>query len=273
MIGYNKICNVEDFSDPDFMLDMRAIYAAETIANPAYPAGDEFRKNWEVVQAVRGLRAFGAIRRDATLLGVGAGHEHTIWHLSNLVEMVHATDMYLMDDFWDEWAPRDMMIAPEQFATCPYDAQRVVIQHMDGRVLRYPDNYFDGIFSSSSIEHFGTLDEIAQAAAEMGRVLKPGGVLSISTEVRLNDQAGNGWGNVCVFHPETLDRYILKPSGCELAEPIDWAVTESTLACVQDLDMVVANVRTGKGIARPHVSLSHQGYVFTSLSLTLVKPS
>ncbi len=59
------------------------------------------------------------------------------------------------------------------------------MQHIDGRWLRFPDETFDGIYSSGSIEHFGGLDFVANAAFEMGRVLKPGGVLTLSTEFKI----------------------------------------------------------------------------------------
>ena len=53
---------------------------------------------------------------------------------------------------------------------------------MDARRLDLPDDSFDVVFSLSSIEHFSSPRAIARAAAEMGRVLRPGGHAFIATE-------------------------------------------------------------------------------------------
>ena len=52
-----------------------------------------------------------------------------------------------------------------------FNRRRLVVQHMDALDLRYEDESFDGIFSCGSIEHFGSLENVAVAAGEMARVL------------------------------------------------------------------------------------------------------
>src|SRR3546814_19579580 len=66
-----------------------------------------------------------------------------------------------------------------------WNPRRLVVQHMDALDLRYEDDSFDAIFSSSSIEHFGTHADVARSIRQAHRVLKPGGVLSLSTELRI----------------------------------------------------------------------------------------
>ena len=60
--------------------------------------------------------------------------------------------------------------------------------YADARELPFPDGAFDVVFSLSSIEHFGGPRDVARAAREMGRVLKPGGHAFVVTEcfVRLH---------------------------------------------------------------------------------------
>jgi SAM-dependent methyltransferase len=271
MMGYNRTCRLADFAM--LAADFCEVYPHEVAVHPDYPTGQEYRKSWEITQIVRGLRDFGALHPHARLLGVGAGHEWTIYYLTTRVEQVFATDLYLAPNFWDEFAPAEFMSNPGKYAPAgaAWNPQRLVVQHADGRALPYPDGFFDGVFSASSIEHFGTLDEITQAAREMGRVLKPGGVLALATEFKLGGPAGDGWGNVVVFDPETLHRHIIEPSGCEMVDAADYDTDDTTLATKQGLDWVVTTAHAGKVIPAPHIVLEHLDYIFTSASVVGVK--
>ena len=69
-----------------------------------------------------------------------------------------------------------------------YREDRLTVEYADARSLPYPDESFDVVFSLSSIEHFGGPGDVARAAREMGRVLRPGGHAFVVTEcfVRLH---------------------------------------------------------------------------------------
>src|SRR3989441_920471 len=92
-----------------------------------------------------------------------------------------------------------------------------------------------------ALDHFGELQDAAYAAFEMGRVLKPGGVLSLSTEFRLTGPPGGiGWpGMTLLFSKEHLLRYIVEASGLEPVDEIDIDVSDATLAKPWDLNVVI----------------------------------
>src|SRR5207248_5207432 len=93
---------------------------------------------------------------------------------------------------WRE-ARRSMLADPAGHAPAyPWREEALEVHDMDDRRLTFPDASFDAVFTVSSIEHFGTPRDIAQAAAEIGRVLKPGGHALIITE--------------CLVHYHPLDR-------------------------------------------------------------------
>jgi hypothetical protein len=75
----------------------------------------------------------------------------------------------------------------------------------------YEDGSFNGAYSAGSIGHFGTLDEIRRSAAEIHRVLKPGGVLALTTEFRI-EGPGHGWPGLIFFTPELVSEYLVGPS-------------------------------------------------------------
>ncbi len=231
------------------------------------------RKQWESQMAFRTLRDFGAIRPDAQILGVGAGRERLIYELSAMVRWVFATDIYLAPGRWEAWHDATMLMDPGAYRTAfadglPCDERRILPLHMDGRALRFPDNTFDGIFSSGSIEHFGEQDRfpqweaVEQAAREMGRVLKPGGVLSLSTEYKLS---GAGWGFDIVrcLDANDLMRHIVEPSGLQMVDELQTTVSDTT-----------RSTRWHMHDPQPpavEAVVTYGDYVFTSVHLALVK--
>ena len=285
-LSYCKVCELEDFSSPELIGIMRDVFRHEIRHfSPEFPNGAEYRKYWEVAMSVRALRDFGALRPDAVVLGVGAGTETTLFYLTNRVRQVFATDLYLDPGSWSTTAPSFMLFEPERAAPYEFERSRLVVQHMDGRVLHYPDNTFDGIFSSSSIEHFGSLEFIANAAYEMGRVLRPGGVLTLSTEYRLSGPPGGvGIDRCLILSKEDLQRYIVDASGLELVGELATAASDQTLATKRDLTTYIEEAdaflaqqgkypRAGEVTESkyPHLVLVHEGYVFCSVHLTLRK--
>lgn len=226
------------------------------------------RKAWEVQAAWDALSR--AAKEDAEILGVGAGQEHTIFMLSNYVKRVFATDLYAEAGVWKNEANRQMLMDPAQCAPpgITFDARRIVVQHMDMRDLHYPDNTFDGIFSSSSIEHVGSFEDVKQAAREIGRVLKPGGICSLSTEFKLTGN-GDGWPGVLLFTPERIEECIIKPSGLIEVDTPDYSFTDEHIQNAVSLErMVFDHYDPEREIA---VRSETHGYVFTSIHLALLK--
>ena len=272
LLSYCKACEIEDFGHPDLLPIIQEVFAGtEGCAHADFPLGREDRKHWEVAMSIRALRDHRALRTGAEVLGVGAGREATIFYLTEHVGRVYATDLYLSPGDWATWAPPLMLVAPERVAPMPFTRERLVVQHMDGRWLRHPDASFDGVFSTSSIEHFGPLPDIAAAAFEMGRVLKPNGILSLSTELKLaGPPDGTGWPGVLLFDRDSLWRYVVEASGLELVDEPDLSMSEITLTSRRALDEIVADWRRGDQ-RYPQVVFTNEGYVFNSVHLTFRK--
>ncbi len=285
---FNKVCELEDFADEELVGYIREVCAQKAAHFPAeYPAGYEARKDWEVAMSVRALRHFGALNPDAVILGVAAGTEDTIFYLTRHARQVFVTDRYLGAGAWGQVAPVAMLVDPAFLAPFDFDPNRLVVQHMDGRSLRYPDETFDAVFSSGSIEHFGELLDVAHAAYEMGRVLKPGGILALSTEFKIEGPPeGIGWpGDALMLSAENLRRYIVEASGLEPVDDLETVLSEPTLATARDISQAVIdhdrrlNGAGARGVPEyalwdfPHVVMSHGGYEFTSVHLTLRRPA
>lgn len=246
------------------------------LKNADYEAfGVQTRKAWEIHMALKTLRELGAARPGAMLLGVGAARERTIFDLANGNDcaMVFATDLYADMGGWADWAGVDFLKYPGAFKPAGLECEhhRIIPRHADMRKLPFMDDTFDGVFSSGSIEHVGQegipdYDAIRNAAEEIARVTKPGGIISLSTEWKI---AGNGWGwsHIRLFDADTIMRVIVEPSGCELIDEPDWSF-DGELHDALDLDEAIRHPHLQTGSA----ALSSHGYVFTSVHLALRKP-
>lgn len=249
-MSMNKVCNVEDWKKLKIDEEPKR------------------RKTWEVQMALDALKPVS--KSGCEILGVGAGYESTIFHLCNTGARVWATDIYVDANQWSNFAPISMLTDPSSCSPFPFDETKLITQHMDMRHLRCPDNYFDGVFSSGSIEHVGDLADVANAAKEIGRVLKPGGTASISTEFKLSGD-GYGWDGVVVFDEEMLNEHIIKPSGLKLTSKLDLKISKATLDTAYPLSDFVNAYNRGIQITHDDVVLSHDGILFTSIHLVLTK--
>ncbi len=275
----NKVISIEDFKNPEIVKIIEDIFAFEIEDFP-----DEHKeiipdsKQWESAMCVKSLRDYGALHRESVILGVGAGTEVLSFYLTKHVKQVFATDLYLGAGDWSDVAPLLMLLDPESYSPLAFEQNRLVVQHMDGRLLQYPENTFDGIFSSGSIEHFGGLSAVANASYEMGRVLKPGGILTLATEFKIKGPSdGNGWDvNTLIFSVEKIKKYIIEASGLELVDELDDNLTEKTLLSQRNLVSFLEGIKNGSGWENkkdnyPNLILLHQGYVFCSIHLALRK--
>jgi SAM-dependent methyltransferase len=260
----SRLCRADVFDDPEWQTWWRAL------AIP--PDTCKHRKAFEWVQCIYGLESLGALGSECTVLGVGAGHEYPLYYLANRSKLTVATDLYTFagDDWTDVLAAEadpSFLTEPERFAPFAYRRTSLLPMIADGRQLPFADAAFDVVFSLGSIEHFGG-DEHAGAAAamaEMGRVLRPGGVACVATEYVLA-----GGPHHEFFLPGELLRDVIAPSGLDLVGPLDVTPPEPDLLAHPISDPVGEHDGTHivMGVGDPAAG----GVVWTSVVLFLRKP-
>lgn len=250
-----KLCDATDWRDQDWLhiLDeMKLSYQRDPKLRN--------RKTWEWVHGIYGLKLLGFLNDKTSALGVGSGKELALYYLANHVHRVLATDLY-QTSLWSE-APKAMLTKPELFAPFPYREDHLSVQHMDGLNLALDDDSFDIIFSFSAIEHFGGHPAATRAMREMARVLRPQGLVVLTTELILN-----GAPHPEFFLPEEINHELIEPSGLKLVEDIDFSLSEETLASrVVNLD------HFGWQSITPHYILRHGKWLWTSVLFFLEKP-
>ncbi len=196
------------------------------------------------------------------MLGVGAGHELLLYFLANQAGMVTATDLYEGD--WAKANVREgdpaVLADPGRYAPFPYREERLRFLRMDGRELAFPDRSFDVVYSLSSIEHFGGHAAAGRAMAEMQRVLRPGGVAAVATELVVN-----GRPHPEFFRPEELLEHVVRPAGMPLVQAPEFVVPAHAL---QDPIRLPAEREH-----KPHLVLDDGGVLYTSVMLFFRKPA
>lgn len=258
----NKICDVNDWSAPAVTQALREIVSSKTstyLADRWTMPGP--RHYWESAMLFRGLQSGQALRSDARLLGIGEATDLLVRYLTNHVEQVFVFDSH------DEATP----ITPEHCAPPGADLTRLIIQPMNPGRLNFPDNYFDGVFICGLTWRPGDLSVLAQRVYEIGRVLKPGGVLSLTLNFRLNGPPGKaGWDarRPLVAWPE-IQKYVIEASGLELAEPV--ALELSTRTLTHYRAPTIRATESESSLFRSQIIQVVEGFVFCPLHLALIK--
>lgn len=264
----NKVCDLKDWQDPELRAAMRLLEPYMLAGFPEYPSGREHRKSWEYAQLFVGLRQLGALRPDAIALGVAAGHENPLYELTNHVRWVFATDIYGTGNFTGHESDVQMLRNPDHYASCPYNRNRLVVQYMDARDLRFEADTFDIVFSLGSIEHFGGVEGTKKGLFEMQRVLKPGGLLMLTTECIVNEAEHLSTRDFELFTPRTLSALLASAERLELVEELQFNVGNSTLRTSMPLEKAIHGGLAGH-VDYPHIVLEHAGRQFTSVSVFL----
>lgn len=286
MRQFAKLCDVRDFDDPDVLRMLRDILPERD------PLAHIERKVWEFAMLALFLEEAGCLHEETSALAVGAGDERVVFWLANRIGRVVATDIYGEGSFAEREATATMLTDPASHAPFPYREDRLEVLYADARELPFADAAFDVVFSLSSIEHFGGPADVARAAREMGRVLKPGGHALVATEcfVRL-DPRETALADSAVraltlntkrkgatprrrllegFTPRELRSRIVAPSGLELMQPLNTSLSPESW---RNLTVTHGDGRLdpATGEFYPHVLLKAGRSVFTSACLPLRK--
>ena len=282
---YAKLCDIHDF-DEELQQRIREI-------DPQLELGGVLhRKYWEFALLALFADDVGALRDDARVLSVAAGHEPVLFWLANRVGKIVATDIYGEGEFAYREAATSMLHEPAAFAPFPYREDRLEVLHMDGTSLEFEDDSFDLVFTLSSIEHFGSLANVERAANEVGRVTRPGGHAFVTTECfvgrhPLNSRLvqtlirGVTFGRRCqtatprrrmltVFTPEELKRHVVRPTRLKLMQRLERDVSnDSWDNLIRWRGAGELTPRTDEPL--PHVLLQAHGSPWTSAALPLQK--
>jgi SAM-dependent methyltransferase len=252
----NRLCYVEDLENSEIM---------GIISSLQLPFS---RRTWEWAQAVVAMKRFGKLNNNSKAIGIASATEPLLFYLANKLNHVYSTDWYDSTKYID--TPSDFPENPKKYAPFPYKEDALTVLRMDATNLEFPSDTFDIAFSISSIEHFGGKNHSGalRSLQEVERILKPGGIATITTEYIINDKKHpkeyllSDNRDPEFFNRRTIyDDLINKLERLQLVEPLDLRITTRTL-----------DVATGQyDNIYPHILLRYGNMLFTSVMLVFQK--
>ena len=262
MRALSSVVDPSSYEDPGWVALHQALERYSTDKHCfLHTGGHVYRKGWEWTQCVYGLHQLGAMMPAARALGVGVGREAVIFYLADQVAHVTATDLY-DEAAWTGSGGReaDPALRDEALASCPasVDPAKISFENQDGTRLTYADDSFDFAWSLSSIEHFGGHSAACQALREMARVVRPGGVVAVATEMLMLEEYRHA---EYFTRRELLEELIPASSRLELIGPVAF----DTLPPEYLIDSIVAF--SGVDRRRRHVVLNDGDVQWTSVML------
>jgi Methyltransferase domain len=283
-LSYNKLCSLEDFSDPELRRVMRRELPHEVARfGDGYPTGREDRKDWETAMADANLRAPRAPRRQ-TRFSRCRGRDRAPRVLLDAVRPSSLCHRPLPGarGVFDH---RSCVHAPRSGQPLAVGLESPTSRdpHMNALNLLYEDDSFDGVFSISSVEHFGDYESVRRAMDEIFRVLWPGASLRSlpSTDCAAPHRVSQ---ERVMFDGAEVEEHLIGDRAWKLLSPLDVTVSDETLRAVQDVKQFVdwqnATVEEQGGLLPlrpeypqyPVIALkSVDGHVSTTVHLALRK--
>ncbi|WP_223786686.1 class I SAM-dependent methyltransferase [Marinicella meishanensis] len=179
---WQKYCVCEDWYEADFDYVVKQILQQNA---------SQRRKQWECATIFLNLAHHGMFSGDKVGAAFGAGREKLLYIIAPLTQAFHATDLYTMQTVW-KTANIKRFNTPEEFvkaaAPAGSNTDNMKVHDMDMRDLSYfADDSLDFCYSACAFEHIGDRDDFIQHLKEVRRVLKPGGIYSMTTEFLFGD--------------------------------------------------------------------------------------
>ena len=150
---------------------MKRIVEPEVMDTVEAAEAYDVMEHGEVDEAfVERVIALGA--NSGHFLDVGTGPAQIPILLAQRCPDIHITAIDLSEEM--------LKIAKHHVAEANLTKQ-ITLEHIDAKVLPYPDNYFDGLISNSIVHH---IHDTISALKEMGRVVKQNGIVLIRDLIR-----------------------------------------------------------------------------------------
>jgi len=220
-----KLWEFEDSMAPEFSIATEVLWPDDHTSDSRNGRLDS--DSWATAMALITLKRYGALTGNTSAIHIGAGSSPLTFFLCGKCAEVFAVDCYGSESLQN--APVQMLFDPSEVAQQPFPAERLVVEGMDMRNLRFPDGRFDAAVIARDLAEVRDLQGLANVSHEVGRVLRPGGIATMSLRYRLAGPPGeSGTTDWVSVSDEEIERYVLSAGGLELVEDLQLSVSKAT---------------------------------------------
>lgn len=266
MNNTSKICDAGDWFDPEIKL---------IIENELRETARFHRKQWEFAMIFLTLQKFELLKEQNVGLSLGGGNERVLFSIARHIKKLFVTDLYDDSTSWDcarTGDPDEFIKASKPF---PVDDTKIKALKMDMRKLDFADNTFDFCYSSCAIEHIGEYQDFLQHFNEVNRVLKPGGIYVLTTELQFGEETITDENNF-IFTKDYIAK-LISESDLDIVSDVNVELTKNNInypypSNIQSIAFSGNNNFSQRIVEQfPHLILIRGNVPFTSVLLILRK--
>lgn len=231
------------------------------------------RKIWEYIYIVLALKERGMLKAGKRGLGFAVGTEPLPAYFASQGCSILATDLDIEDPSAKMWAQTNENAAGDisrlnEKHLCPDEIFRKNVTYRDVDMNAVPQDLkgYDFCWSSSAVEHVGSLTKSRQFLKNMLDTLKPGGIAVHTTEYNLSsDEDTIEEGGTVIYRKR------------DILELADWLRAQGHAI---DLDLSLGQMEGDLFVDQPpyfqinpryHLRLNLDGYTSTSIGLIIRK--
>ena len=192
----SKICDAADWFDEEFYRVVKDELREDVRFH---------RKQWEFAMIFLTLKKYDLLNDNKIGLSMGGGNERVLYSIAKYAKKLYVTDLYDESTSWDcarTENPQEFVLNSKPF---PIDNNKLSVQRMDMRDLKFDDNTFDFCYSSCAVEHIGAFDDFVNHFNEVYRCLKEDGIYVFTTEFLFSSKTIKDENNY-LFSPEYLNK-------------------------------------------------------------------
>lgn len=269
--GYNVACHIEDFAHDCLLAELEDRLGREASAARGRLL-TENRESWEARTAIRTLLAHGVLSREARVLVLGRVSDPIVAVVSGLAREVVVARPFLGETGPDAHDALLLLASPRSVSRWGLDPARVVVRHMDGRDLTFPDGAFDAVVAHLPGIGDDHDEDVAAGAYEIGRVLRPGGIACVAADFAImGPRVSTRGADARCLDEAAIRHLIIQGSGLEPLDDPDFSVSPATLEAPRDVEADLDGRPPTRRRGVPHLVAVHGGLVVTSAHLGLRK--
>lgn len=275
---FSKVVDLEDFSSPDLITYLREIASRQM---PFMPIAERQvvpdAENWRMAMGLYSLDSRNLLQSGKLIANFRHDLDPFPFFLANKGPIVFD----VCSDSSDASIPGSLIyknhVANSFLLEKEVCSSNIIPLRCNNSAVSLPSSFIDAIVCGS-LRHFESYSDLSAFLAEVGRVLKPGGLVSLAVDYVLDmPENGSTSKSYCSFlDKDQIEKWIVKSSGLESVGSIDRGPSPVTYANRKNVfgylsTSMSANPRADVDQPFPSLILNSNGTLYCPAHILLSK--